>query len=89
MISIDRIAKIGAIALVVGAVVKELKTPAESRGWNGKLAGVVPYDFRIPTLQRVQDRWWNPDLGQVFTPHVFGVGWAINVGRIARMAGLA
>ena len=24
-------------------------------GWNGKVAGVVPYDFRIPTLDRLRE----------------------------------
>ena len=62
----------------------ERKVPPEERTWHGQLAGVVPYDFRMPTMDRVRDRLWNPD-GQLIGPHVFGVGWALNLGRAWRM----
>ena len=39
----------------------------------------VPYDFRFPTLRRFQERWWNAQDPRLFTPHVFGVGWSLNV----------
>ena len=39
----------------------------------------VPYEFRLPTLCRVRQRWWNPDDPRIFTPHVFGVGWSLNL----------
>ena len=42
----------------------------------------VPYDFRVPTLERVRNRWWNPDDPRLFTPHVFGVGWSVNLYRV-------
>jgi Family of unknown function (DUF5808) len=56
---------------------------------NGELFGFVPYDFRIPTLARIRARTWNPDLARVFTPQTFGVGWTVNLGRVARLARLA
>ena len=39
----------------------------------------VPYEFRMPTVARFRERFWNPDDPRVFTPRVFGVGWSINL----------
>lgn len=71
----------------VAAVLQELRKPANERTWHGQVLGVVPYDFRVPTLDRVRGSWWAPDKPQIFTPRVFGVGWDLNLGRIARLAG--
>jgi hypothetical protein len=71
-----------ALGVTAAAVVKELRTPSDRRTWHGKLAGAVPYDFRMPTPSRIRSRWWNPD-GPVFSPRAFGVGWDPNLGRIA------
>ncbi|MCF4120973.1 DUF5808 domain-containing protein [Antribacter sp. KLBMP9083] len=71
-----------AMALTVAAVVKELRTPADERTWNGKVAAVVPYDFRVPTLARIRERLWNPEGEHFVGPRVFGVGWTINVGKV-------
>jgi Family of unknown function (DUF5808) len=56
---------------------------------HGELFGFVPYDFRVPTVERLRARMWNPDLGRLLTPHTFGVGWTVNFGRVARLAHLA
>ena len=48
----------------------------------------VPFEFRMPTVQRVRKRWWNPDDESIFTPHVFGVGWSINVYQVGKRLGL-
>ena len=70
-------------ALVFGAVVvTELRKSPEDRTWHGKLAGVVPYDLRPPTLERVRSRLWNPDDPHVLVPHVFGVGWTVMSGSL-------
>ncbi|WP_125776064.1 hypothetical protein [Antribacter gilvus] len=74
------------IALTVAALVKELRTPSGERTWNGKVANVVPYDFRMPTLARARERLWNPDAEHVVGPRVFGVGWAVNAGKVAAVA---
>jgi hypothetical protein len=66
------------------AIYQELRKPPEARTWNGKVAGVVPYDFRLPTLDRLQDAYWNPENEQVFSDRVFGVGWAVNIPVAAR-----
>jgi hypothetical protein len=73
------------IGLAVAAVVKELRLPEEERTWNGKVAAVVPYDFRFPTLERAKERLWDPEAEHVIGPRVFGVGWAVNVGKVVAM----
>ncbi|NED96733.1 hypothetical protein G1H11_15590 [Phytoactinopolyspora alkaliphila] len=80
---------LGAVAAVGAAVASELRKPAEERTWQGKLGGVVPYDFRPPTTDRLRERMWAPDDDAIVKPHVFGVGWTVNVGRLARKAGVA
>jgi len=70
-----------ALGALAAAIYEELKKPAHARDWHGYVAGVVPYDFRVPTPEKVVDRVWNPD-GPVLSPTTFGVGWDPNVGRI-------
>ena len=77
--------KLASAALVVAAVAQELRKPSSERTWHGRVAGFVPYDFRPPTLERFREAWWDPDNPQIFTDRVFGVGWAINLGRLARL----
>lgn len=62
-----------------GALYQELKKPAEERTWHGKVAGVVPYDFRVPDLKRIREAYWAPDSDVLFTEKVIGVGWSVNV----------
>lgn len=66
------------------AIYQELRKPTGERTWNGKVAGVVPYDFRLPTLERLRAAYWDPDNDQVFSEMVFGVGWAVNIPVAAR-----
>jgi hypothetical protein len=61
------------------AIYQELRKPPEARTWNGKVAGLVPYDFRIPTIDRLREAYWNPDSDRIFSENVFGVGWAVNI----------
>ena len=63
-----------AAAFAVATMVHAIRTKQPS----GRFVR-VPYDFRIPTLRRVRERWWNPDDPRIFTPHVFGVGWSLNL----------
>jgi hypothetical protein len=55
---------------------------------HGELLGVVPYDFRVPTVDRARERTWNPRSSRLLTPTTFGVGWSVNLGRVARLAGI-
>lgn len=67
-------------ALALGLVVWQ-------RGKTGRFLA-IPYDFRLPTPQRIRDRLWNPEDERLFTPRVFGWGWAINFHAAARKLGL-
>jgi hypothetical protein len=76
--------KIAATALAAAALYQELRKPHGEREWHGKVANFVPYDFRMPTGQRLRERFWNPEDHRIFTEHVFGVGWAINFHTVLR-----
>ncbi len=73
----DLIRFLGMVALAL-ALYQELRKQPEERTWQGAVAGFVPYDFRMPTLDRVKERLWNPQDRRVLVPTVFGVGWAVN-----------
>jgi len=68
----------------VAAIYQELRKPPEERTWHGKVLGSVPYDFRVPTIDRVRDAYWDPDTDRVFSDKVIGVGWAVNIPVAAR-----
>jgi hypothetical protein len=80
-----RIVKLVAIGLVVAAVIEQLRRDPDERTWEGTVAGFVPYDLRMPTLERARSRWWNTDDERLFVPQVFGVGWTVNLARLARL----
>jgi hypothetical protein len=77
------------IAVIGWLVVRELRKPADERTWHGEIAGLVPYDLRPPSVERFRSSWWDPESERLLTSQVFGVGWAINLGRVARLVGLA
>jgi hypothetical protein len=64
--------------LVGAAIVQQLQRPPEERTWYGKIAG-IPYDFRLPTVERIRDTFWNKNTSKIFLPQVFGIGWSINL----------
>ena len=76
------------VVLLIGAVLAELSKPRAQRSWHGKVAGAVPYDFRPPTWEKLKANMWNPDDPQLVKDKAFGVGWDVNVGALARRAGL-
>lgn len=76
--------KLVTIGLVGAALYKEFKKPADEREWHGEVAGFVPYDFRIPTAEKLKARLWDPE-GPLVSPQVFGVGWSVNFGKVADM----
>lgn len=53
----------------------------------GRLLG-MPYDIRLPTVERVRVRWWNPSDPRIFMPRAFGAGWDLSFGALAVRLGL-
>lgn len=84
MKKLARLIKLLVWGLLGAAVVQELKRPPEERTWHGTVGGVVPYDFRVPTAEKVRNAWWDPD-GPLFRPTAFGVGWAVNLAKVVQM----
>ena len=82
---VKRVVRVLWVALVGAAVADALRNNRR----HGELFGFVPYDFRLPTVERARTRTWNPDSGRVLTPTTFGVGWSLNLGRLARLARIA
>ena len=68
----------------VVAIVQELRKPRADRTWHGKVFDLIPYDFRMPTGERVRSIYWNPG-GPVLSRNVFGVGWTPNFGAMSRL----
>ena len=66
------------------AVVQELRRPREERTWHGKVANLVPYDFRMPTIERLRQTYWNPE-GPILSGKAWGVGWAPNLGAVKKL----
>ena len=73
-----------ATTLVIMALAREVRKPPAERTWTGQLLGFIPYDFRMPTVERVRASYWNPASDRLLTPQVFGVGWAVNLHRLKR-----
>lgn len=67
----------------VATVVYAIKTKQS----HGRFVG-VPFEFRVPTVKRIRKRWWNRDDPRLFTEHVFGVGWSLNLYQICSKLGL-
>ncbi len=46
---------------------------------HGEIFGLVPYDFRPPTLARARETFWNTEDERFLVPTMFGVGWTMNL----------
>ncbi len=66
------------IMLIVAAILDQLRRPPADRTWQGRVFG-IPYDFRVPTIERIKAEVWNKNTAQILMPHAFGVGWGINL----------
>src|SRR5437867_13307026 len=66
------------VIYVAIAITQQLQRPAEERTWYGKIAG-IRYDFRLPTVERIRNTFWNKDTSQIFLHHAFGIGLSINM----------
>lgn len=79
-----RAMRLGTVVIAGLAIEQELAKPRQRRTWHGRV-GPVPYDFRRPTLERLRREWWQPDSAELITPRAFGLGWGLNLGRLAAM----
>jgi hypothetical protein len=75
------------LGLVAVAVMDQLRRPDYERTWEGRIFGIIPYDFRIPTPERIKSAWWNPDDPRLFTSRAFGIGWDVNIPRLLALFG--
>lgn len=75
------IIKLAILAIGAVAVYQELQKPQKDRLWHGAVGGVVPYDFRPPTMERIKERLWNPE-GSLLSRQVVGIGWTVNFGAV-------
>ncbi|PJE58558.1 MAG: hypothetical protein COU81_00070 [Candidatus Portnoybacteria bacterium CG10_big_fil_rev_8_21_14_0_10_36_7] len=48
----------------------------------------IPYDLRWPTWAVIKERSWNPNDKRIFTSHIFGWGWSINLYELFKRIGL-
>src|ERR1700719_1903650 len=78
---VRRLMRLTVFGLVIAAVATELSKPDPERTWEGRVLGVVPYDFRPPTWDRIRSAYWNPQSDHLLSDRVFGVGWAVNLHR--------
>jgi hypothetical protein len=73
------------IDIALAAILQELSRPRQFRTWHGRVAGLVPYDFRKPSLRRMVRALWAPDDPHLFTNTAFGVGWSVNAAQVLRV----
>ena len=79
-----RLVQLAVLFVLVQALREQLNRPPEDRTWFGHV-GPVPYDFRVPTLDRFLAAYWNPDSEQLFSDKVLGIGWAINFAQLMKI----
>jgi hypothetical protein len=80
--------KLAGFGLLAWALATELSKDPDKREWNGELAGIFPYDFRVPSVEKVRRTFWDTDSDRLLKPKVFGVGWSVNFGALARFFGV-
>ena len=79
------IVQLAVLLVLVQALREQLERDPAERTWEGRI-GPVPYDFRVPTLDRVLDSYWNPDSQRLFSDKVVGIGWAVNFAQLWRIS---
>jgi hypothetical protein len=79
----DRLLGLVGLALILLAIVQELRKPSAARSGQGEVLGFVPYDLRPPTLSRLRASVWQPESERWLLPRSLGLGWSPNVARLA------
>lgn len=73
------------VGITAATIAQELRKPAEEREWHGDLYG-IPYDYRMPSVEKAKATYWNPADERILMPKMFGWGWDVNVGRVVQVA---
>ena len=79
--------KVVGMGLAAAAVVQELRKEPSERTWRGRLAFSIPYDFTIPSVERIREAYWNTQDEHIITDRVLGVGWGVNLHALLRRMG--
>ena len=46
---------------------------------HGEIQGLVPYDFRLPSIGGVRRKFWKAGDERFLVPTFFGIGWMLNL----------
>ncbi len=84
---ITRVVEMAAITIALVAIAQQMEKPPEKRTWHGDVT-FVPYDFRLPSLRRLRDAFWNPYESRLLTPAFWGIGWSVNFHRLLEGCGI-
>ena len=67
-------------ALLAAALVEELRKSAAERTWEGRIAGLIPYDLRLATRQGFREAMERPEEARVV------LGAKVDLPRAAKLA---
>ena len=79
MIPRNVVLAIGA-GLLAAALVEELRKPAADRTWEGRIAGLVPYDLRLATPEGFRAARERPEEARIV------LGYRVDLARAAKLA---
>ena len=74
--------KTALLLFTVATVAYSIKSK-KSHGW---FLG-VPFDWRVPSINEVKQRLWNPSDDRLFAPTTFGIGWLPNAHQLLQRLG--
>jgi hypothetical protein len=66
--------------LLAAALVEELRKPGDERTWEGRIAGLIPYDLRVATRDGFREAMDRPEEARVV------LGYRLGLPRAARLA---
>jgi hypothetical protein len=67
-------------AVLAAALIEELRKSAEERTWEGRIAGLIPYDLRLATREGFREAMARPEEARVV------LGAKVDLPRAARLA---
>ena len=66
--------------LLAAAIIEELRKDAEERTWEGRIAGLIPYDLRLATREGLRAAKERPEEARLV------LGYRLDLQRAARLA---